>query len=144
VPEIGQIVVENLPDVALVALCGEHDIATAPSVETEVDVAVAAGRVVMVDLSEASFIDSSIVGVLFREGRPRAGSSPSPHRRGSCHDGLSTWSHLQRPCRHSILATQRLPMRRAEAKSHRFPMQGKRRPGRRPSTNPTMGTSGTA
>lgn len=67
-PEVGQIVVENLLDVAVVALCGEHDIPTAPSVETELDVAVAAGRVVIVDLSEASFINSSIVGVLFREG----------------------------------------------------------------------------
>jgi anti-anti-sigma factor len=65
VPEIGQIVVEHLPDVSVVALCGEHDISTAGALQAELNAIVATGANVIVDLSETTFIDSSIVGAVF-------------------------------------------------------------------------------
>jgi anti-anti-sigma factor len=69
VPELGQIVVERLPQVVVVALLGEHDISTVPALRTELDAALAANANV-VDLSEATFIDSSVVGVLFDAATP--------------------------------------------------------------------------
>jgi anti-anti-sigma factor len=69
VPELGQIVVERLPEVVVVALLGEHDISTVPALRTELDAALAANANV-VDLSEATFIDSSVVGVLFDAATP--------------------------------------------------------------------------
>lgn len=68
-PELGQIVVERLPEVVVVALLGEHDISTVPALRTELDAALAANANV-VDLSEATFIDSSVVGVLFDAATP--------------------------------------------------------------------------
>jgi anti-sigma B factor antagonist len=70
VPEIGQIVVEHLPDVSVVALLGEHDVSNGPMLRTELDAALAANAHVIVDLSEATFIDSSIVGALFHAATP--------------------------------------------------------------------------
>jgi ABC-type transporter Mla MlaB component len=66
VPELGPIVVEPLPKVVVVVpLCGEHDISTVPAVRTELDAALAGNANLVVDLSEATFIDSSVVRVLF-------------------------------------------------------------------------------
>jgi anti-sigma B factor antagonist len=70
VAELGQIVVEHLPEVAVVALFGEHDISTVPALRTELDAALAANAHGIVDLSEATFIDSSIVGALFHAATP--------------------------------------------------------------------------
>jgi anti-anti-sigma factor len=70
VPEIGQIVVEHLPGAAVVALCGEHDVSTVPALRAELDAILATSAKVIVDLSEATFVDSSIVGVLFHAAAP--------------------------------------------------------------------------
>jgi hypothetical protein len=70
VPEIGQIVVEHLPDVAVVALCGEHDVSTVPAFQAELDAVSANKANVVADLCEATFVDSSIVGALFRAAAP--------------------------------------------------------------------------
>lgn len=64
-PETGQIIAEQLPRGALVALCGEHDVSTASAVKAELAAVLATGGNIVVDLSEATFIDSSIVGALF-------------------------------------------------------------------------------
>jgi anti-anti-sigma factor len=64
-PEIGQVVVEQLPDVSVVELRGEHDISTAGALQAELNAVLATGASVIVDLSETTFIDSSIVGALF-------------------------------------------------------------------------------
>lgn len=69
-PEIGQIVVEQLPGVSVVALCGEHDLSTVPALQAELEPVLATSPNVVVDLSEATFIDSSIVGALFRTATP--------------------------------------------------------------------------
>jgi hypothetical protein len=70
VPEIGEIVVEHLPDVSVVALCGEHNLSTVPAVRAELHAVVATSAAVIVDLSEATCIDSSVVGVLFHAAAP--------------------------------------------------------------------------
>lgn len=64
-PEAGQIIVERIPNASILALFGEHDIATAPDLRTELDALIATGTKVIVDLSEATFIDSSVVSALF-------------------------------------------------------------------------------
>ena len=69
-PEIGQIIIEQLPAVTMVALCGEHDLSTVPTLQAELDPVITTGRRVVVDLSEATFIDSSIVGALFHAATP--------------------------------------------------------------------------
>ncbi|MGH8860745.1 MAG: STAS domain-containing protein, partial [Jatrophihabitantaceae bacterium] len=60
----GQIGVESTGDIRVLVLRGEHDLSTAPDVRAHVEEAVIAGGDVVADLSEASFIDSSILGVL--------------------------------------------------------------------------------
>jgi anti-anti-sigma factor len=65
VPEIGQIIVEHTPGASIVALCGEHDISTAPAVQTELDAILATESNLVVDLTEATFIDSSIVRLIY-------------------------------------------------------------------------------
>jgi anti-anti-sigma factor len=59
----------------IVTLHGEHDLATQPSLQDELDrVAVAGGRIV-VDLSRASFLDSSVIRAVAM-GADGAGSPP--------------------------------------------------------------------
>jgi anti-sigma B factor antagonist len=60
----GQIGIETVGSVQVLVLRGEHDLSTAPDVRAHVEEAVGAGGDVIVDLSETSFIDSSILGVL--------------------------------------------------------------------------------
>ena len=64
-PEIGQIVVEYLPGPSVVSLCGEYDLSTAPAVQRN-SIPSSSEQTSSVDLSEATFIDSSVVGALFR------------------------------------------------------------------------------
>jgi len=54
---------------AIIVLRGEHDLATVPLVEDALTRARSAGPVV-VDLTDAAFIDSSIISVLIRYSRP--------------------------------------------------------------------------
>lgn len=51
-------------DVAIVALIGEHDLATKDAVWCELERVLDAGRSVVVDLSHAEFIDSSVLNNL--------------------------------------------------------------------------------
>lgn len=66
-PDFG-IATERLSETChVVALAGEVDMYTAPTVDRELEGAVAAGaRTVIVDLSAATFIDSTFLGVLLR------------------------------------------------------------------------------
>ena len=54
------------PHVALVALVGEHDIYSADEVQQTCDQSLAVCDHLIVDLSTAEFIDSTIVGVLLQ------------------------------------------------------------------------------
>jgi anti-sigma B factor antagonist len=58
------IAVERAGDVTVVALTGEHDVSTAPHIRDQVVPTLDAGNPLVVDLSGASFIDSSVLGVL--------------------------------------------------------------------------------
>jgi len=54
------------PGVAVVSLRGEHETYTAPKLERELDALLADGLALVVDLTEATFVDSSVVSVLLR------------------------------------------------------------------------------
>ena len=60
----GELVVDRLGEVWVLRLRGEHDLATAPTLEAELSAVFGHGSKVAVDLTEASFIDSSIVARL--------------------------------------------------------------------------------
>jgi anti-sigma B factor antagonist len=55
----------------VLTISGEHDLSTAPNLRRELDALLDEGTVTIVDLSSATFIDSSILGVIL-DGRRRA------------------------------------------------------------------------
>jgi anti-sigma B factor antagonist len=59
----------------IVALClqGEFDLANAPALEDQIDRALLAGHNVILDLNEATFIDSSVIHVLVRASKASTG-----------------------------------------------------------------------
>ena len=65
--DAGHITVDNRDGVAVVALVGEHDLSTAPDVGYALGQPKVAGLVV--DLSQTTFLDSSILGVLLAAAR---------------------------------------------------------------------------
>ena len=56
---------------AVLTISGEHDLSTAPNLRRRLDGLLDEGTATVVDLSAASFIDSSILGVIL-DGRRRA------------------------------------------------------------------------
>ena len=59
------IVLDDAPgDVVVVVVEGEHDIYTAPTLRERLDEAIALGGGVVVDLTGATFVDSSVLGAL--------------------------------------------------------------------------------
>jgi anti-sigma B factor antagonist len=68
----GELAVEsNDAGVALLTISGEHDLSTAPSLRRRLDRLLDEKTATVVDLSPATFIDSSILGVIL-DGRRRA------------------------------------------------------------------------
>lgn len=61
---VGEVVVERDRDVWVLTLHGEHDLSTAPSLRSELERVFNAGSTVVVDLSPAEFIDSTILAAL--------------------------------------------------------------------------------
>ena len=55
----------------MLTISGEHDLSTAPALRRRLDSLLDEGAVTVVDLSPATFIDSSILGVIL-DGRRRA------------------------------------------------------------------------
>jgi anti-sigma B factor antagonist len=55
----------------VLTISGEHDLSTAPALRRRLDSLLDEGAVTVVDLSPATFIDSSILGVIL-DGRRRA------------------------------------------------------------------------
>jgi anti-sigma B factor antagonist len=55
----------------VISLRGEHDLTTAPELRERMDEAIGRRSGVLIDLTNAEFIDSSIIGVVL-EGRRRA------------------------------------------------------------------------
>jgi anti-sigma B factor antagonist len=62
---------ETAGDVVVVVVEGEHDIYTAPTLRDRLDEALARGGGVVVDLTGATFVDSSVLGALL-DARRRA------------------------------------------------------------------------
>jgi len=56
----------RVPGVALVALTGEHELYSAQKLQEQLDTLIADGYSIVIDLTEAVFLDSSIVGVLLK------------------------------------------------------------------------------
>ena len=73
----GQIGIESDTGIRVLVLRGEHDLSTAPDVRVHVEEAVGSGGDVIVDLSDAGFIDSSILGVLVAGYRSVTGAEQS-------------------------------------------------------------------
>jgi anti-sigma B factor antagonist len=66
------IVLDDSPgDVVLVVVEGEHDIYTAPTLRERLDEALGRGGGIVVDLTGATFVDSSVLGALL-DSRRRA------------------------------------------------------------------------
>ena len=61
------------PGVRIVALAGEHDLSTAGRLREDLQLALAGGMPILVDLSEVTFVDSSVIGVLVAAHRTAAG-----------------------------------------------------------------------
>jgi anti-sigma B factor antagonist len=68
----GELALErNDSGLAVLTISGEHDLSTAPSLRRRIDNLLDEGSATVVDLSPATFIDSSILGVIL-DGRRRA------------------------------------------------------------------------
>jgi anti-anti-sigma factor len=63
-PSDGRIDVENRAGVWVLSLHGEHDLATQPSLREQLQHVRAAGGAIVVDLTPATFVDSTIIGAL--------------------------------------------------------------------------------
>jgi anti-anti-sigma factor len=63
-PPHSRIDVENRAGVWVLSLHGEHDLATQPSLREQLQHVRAAGGVIVVDLTPATFVDSTIIGAL--------------------------------------------------------------------------------
>lgn len=61
----GELVVEKTPGAWVLGLRGEHDLSTRDTLIAEIEAVFAHGTRVVVDLSETTFLDSSILNVLF-------------------------------------------------------------------------------
>jgi anti-sigma B factor antagonist len=68
----GELALERIDaGLAVLTISGEHDLSTAPNLRRRLDSLLDEGAVTVVDLSPATFIDSSILGVIL-DGRRRA------------------------------------------------------------------------
>ena len=56
----------RVPGVALVSLSGEHELYGAAKLEERIDTLMAEGLSIVIHLTDAEFLDSSIVGVLLK------------------------------------------------------------------------------
>jgi anti-sigma B factor antagonist len=69
---------DSAGDVVIVAVEGEHDIYTAPTLRERLDEALERGGGVVVDLTKATFVDSSVLGALL-DARRRALDAGQPY-----------------------------------------------------------------
>jgi anti-sigma B factor antagonist len=71
----GEIALERTDSgLTVLAIAGEHDLSTAPVLRQRLNGLIADGRPIVVDLSSATFVDSSILGVIL-DARQRAEAS---------------------------------------------------------------------
>jgi anti-sigma B factor antagonist len=69
----GELALDQRKDegLAVLTISGEHDLSTAPNLRRRIDGLLDQGMAMVIDLSPATFIDSSILGVIL-DGRRRA------------------------------------------------------------------------
>ena len=67
----GTLDIETAPGVVVLLLRGDQDISTEPRLRARIDEAVSAGLSVVIDLSEAEFIDSAVLATI-QDGQKRA------------------------------------------------------------------------
>ena len=67
----GELALERKDDLAVLTISGEHDLSTAPNLRRRLNSLLDEGTATVIDLSPATFIDSSILGVIL-DGRRRA------------------------------------------------------------------------
>jgi anti-anti-sigma factor len=60
--------VEDREDSVVVHLVGEHDVSTIPAIGEAVSAAMDRSSRVLIDLSDATFLDSSVLGLVLRSG----------------------------------------------------------------------------
>ncbi len=66
----GELALErNDAGLAVLTISGEHDLSTAPTLRRRIDSLLDEGTATVIDLSPATFIDSSILGVILDERR---------------------------------------------------------------------------
>ena len=71
----GELAIERTDSgVAVLTISGEHDLSTAPILRRRLEGLLDEGTAVVVDLSPATFVDSSILGVIL-DGRRRAATA---------------------------------------------------------------------
>ena len=71
----GEIALERGDDgFAVLAVSGEHDLSTVPDLRRQLDELIASGRATVIDLSPATFVDSSVLGAIL-DARRRAGEA---------------------------------------------------------------------
>lgn len=75
---MGSIEVKDEAGVALLTLSGEHDISTAETLAAQIDRLLDSGSRIVVDLAEAGFVDSTVVGALV-EGHQRVQADGREH-----------------------------------------------------------------
>lgn len=63
----GTLQTEQLEGYSVVALHADHDLSTADSLRSAIDAVRQEGRPIVVDLSEATFVDSAVLGILVGE-----------------------------------------------------------------------------
>ncbi len=61
---MGEIAVQRTDGTAVVSISGEHDLNTAPDLGSQLAGLVDGGEAIVFDMSPASFVDSSILGVI--------------------------------------------------------------------------------
>ena len=70
---VGEIDLERTDTgIAVLSISGEHDLGTAPKLRDRLIAQIEEGTAIVIDLSPASFVDSSILGVILDGGRRAA------------------------------------------------------------------------
>jgi anti-sigma B factor antagonist len=75
--ESGAVALEQVEGASVIALRGEHDLSTGPAIQAACDDAWAHSSSIVFDLAGATFIDSTVVGVMVRARRRAAESGGS-------------------------------------------------------------------
>lgn len=77
----GTLEIEHAPGVDVLVLRGEHDLSTQTRLQGQIDVALNAGKSVVVDLSDVDFIDSTVLAAILH-GQRRAANEADGHAQG--------------------------------------------------------------